>query len=57
MKQELNILVVTHVDDDKVGSQKAYEAELAARITQAVKDAIGTPKKDTIVDFEYGDPV
>lgn len=58
MKQEMFIQVVTYIDHEKNSfNQKAYEAELAARIAQAVKDAIGTPKNATTMDFEYGDPL
>lgn len=57
MKQEMFIQVVTYVDHDKNSFNGQYEPLLKAAIAEAIKLVLGTPKKDTTMDFEYGDPV
>lgn len=58
MKQQLDLIVVTEIDHEKMTkSQFTYETELTEAIKEAVKSVLKTPKNCTTVDFEYGDPV
>lgn len=57
MKQELHIIVITHVNLDKNPDQTKYEKALENKIKEAVKEAIGTRMHNTIVDIAFGDPV
>lgn len=57
MKQQMFIRVDTVVDNDKNSSNDRYEPLVREAIKAAIKEVLGTPKKDTTVEFDYGDPV